>query len=244
MLRFDKILWEEIIKLISFGTTEEWSSEMNMEDITDEELRLIARDVLDPNKLPHSGDDIFDIWNTYVEGVLPTKFLDAVEEKIDEDRACDIEDYFFYIQKRSIYSNLFNFWIYVFSEYLSKNDSIIINEDFTDKVKNYIKYVDDLTDKVNNFEISDPWDLLIDSLYVPNFDEDEAPQEINYSYIKELINKFAFIDISYDFWQEINELNLIDFEELKEWAVQNYGDETEPLVPVIEENPEDEEEDE
>lgn len=244
MLRFDKILWEDIIKLISFKTTEEWASEMNMEDVADSQLRDIARDVLNPDKLPHSGDDIFDIWNTYVEGVLPTKFLDAVEEKIDEDRACDVEDYFFYMQKRSIYSNLFNFWIYVFSEYISKNDTNILNNDFTSKVKNYIKYVDDLTDKVNNYEISDKWDLLIDSLYVPTFEEEETPQEINYSYIKELINKFAFIDISYDFWQEINELNIIDFEELKQWAIQYYGEETEPVVPVIEDNPEEEDEDE
>ena len=244
MLRFDKILWEDIIKLISFKTTEEWASEMNMEDVADSQLRDIARNVLNPDKLPHSGDDIFDIWNTYVEGVLPTKFLDAVEEKIDEDRACDVEDYFFYMQKRSIYSNLFNFWIYVFSEYISKNDTNILNNDFTSKVKNYIKYVDDLTDKVNNYEISDKWDLLIDSLYVPTFEEEETPQEINYSYIKELINKFAFIDISYDFWQEINELNIIDFEELKQWAIQHYGEETEPVVPVIEDNPEEEDEDE
>ena len=244
MLRFDKILWEDIIKLISFKTTEEWASEMNMEDVADSQLRDIARNVLNPDKLPHSGDDIFDIWNTYVEGVLPTKFLDAVEEKIDEDRACDVEDYFFYMQKRCIYSNLFNFWIYVFSEYISKNDTDILNNDFTSKVKNYIKYVDDLTDKVNNYEISDKWDLLIDSLYVPTFEEEETPQEINYSYIKELINKFAFIDISYDFWQEINELNIIDFEELKQWAIQHYGEETEPVVPVIEDNPEEEDEDE
>ena len=241
MLRFDKILWEEIVKLISFSTTEKWASELNMEDITDEELRLIARDVLDPDKLPHSHDDTFDMWNTYVEGVLPKKFLDEVEDKIDEDRACDIEDYFFYMQKRSIYSNIFNFWIYVFSEFLSKEENIIINEDFTNKVKNYIKYIDEITQKVNDFKISDEWDLKIDSLYIPDFDEDETPQEINYSYIKELINKFAFIDISFDFWQEINEINIIDFEDLKEWAVNNFGEETEPVVPVIEDEGEDEE---
>lgn len=239
MLRVDKVLWEDIVKLISFGTTEHFISEIGIENAYDEEISELARDIIDPHQLPHYETDTFDIWNTYIERVLPGAYLDKIEAEISEDRACDIEDYFFYIKEKIVYFNVFEFWWFIFNDYLEKKPSeIIVDEEITSQIKNYLSYISKITDQLNNFEITDEWDIYIDSLYSPDFAECDDNTNLNYSYVRSLIYRFIFTDISYDFWISINESFTEKLNLFKEWAENNYGDETEPYVPIISENQE------
>lgn len=239
MLRVDKVLWEDIVKLISFGTTEQFVYEIGIENAYDEETSEIARDIIDPRQLPHYETDTFDIWNTYIERILPGAYLDKIEEEINEDRACDIEDYFLYIKEKIVYFDVFEFWWFVFNDYLEKNPTeIIIDEKITLQIKNYLSYINKKTDELNNFEITDEWDKYIDFLYYPDFTECDEKTELNYSYVRSLLYRFIFSDISYEFWLNINESAQDKLDMLKTWAKNNYGDETEPFVPIITENQE------
>ncbi|MBQ0105915.1 MAG: hypothetical protein KBT47_07780 [Armatimonadetes bacterium] len=242
MLRSDKVLWEDIIKLLSFGTAEKFAEELAIENIYDEETSEIARDVLDPRQLPHYETDTFDIWNTYIEKVLPGAYLDKIEEEISEDRACDIEDYFFYMERKYMLGAIFNYWWSIFNDFRLKNpESEIVSPELDKVIDSYIEYMNNITEEINSFEIEDPWDLYIDSLYVPEEFEEEEPEEedgeetviTDISYVKELITRFVFTDISFDFWTKIYEFDTSLTDRLKEWAKVNYGEESEPYLPEL-----------
>lgn len=230
----DKILWDNIIKLISFGKSEHFLSEMGLENIYDEEISEIARDVLDPKQLPHYKSDTFDIWNTYIEKVLPGAYLDKIEEKISEDRACDIEDYFFYIKPKFQLINIFEYWYFIFSDFSEKHsDSIIVNTKITETIKKYLDYIKKISEEVYSAE-NDDWDEYIDNLYRPDFSDEDNNNELISSYVSELINNFVFADVSFDFWLKINEYDENIQTELLNWANNYYGEESEPVIPKTE----------
>lgn len=237
MTRIEKVLWEDIIKLLSFKSTENFIEELAIENVYDEDICNISREIINPKNLKHSETDTFDVWNTHLDSVLPGAFLDKVEDNFDEDKACDIEDYYFYLRKRMVFGIIFNYWWTVFTDYVEKNpDGIIVNPIIHEKINNYLNYCFGVSSDIEQFEITDEWDLYINSLYLPEIDEDEDEEiDISYNYIKEQINKFTFVDISYDFWSGLNELSEEELMEIKQWAIDNYGEESNPLIPQISE---------
>jgi len=230
MLQHEKSLWIDIVKLLSFDATSNFTDELSCSNIYTPNILKVAREIIDPKKLKHTDESVFDIWNTYVEKIIPHEFLDAIETIYNEEIACDIEDYYFYTQKRAFLANLFNYWIVVFDDYLNKNpDGIILNNEITETINKYLGYITNMEEEVTNTNITSEWDKYINSLYVPDLE----CSEITYDFIKELLMKYIFIDISYEFWSKLNEMLGEDITNLKEWAIENIGGETEPVVPVI-----------
>ena len=238
MLRTRKSLWIDIVKLLSFDFTKDYTQELGCEDVYSDEIKTSIRNIINPDNIEHKGQSaVFDSWNALLENDIPTKLLDLIEKKYSEDLACDLEDYFLYMEKRNLFYPVFLFWHRVFADAIEEDIAIEVVKDHKDDelnsvIKNYMEYCEELSDSIYSNDVVSQWDKSINSLCSIVTDEDDA-DFVNIDCVRELVCRYSFLDISYDFWIKIHEVLGDDITFLKSWVISAFGDETIPVVPAI-----------
>lgn len=230
-----KELWLDLNKLLSFDFTGDFCDELACEDVYTAEIIGSIRKVIDPDRI--NFDKGFDAWNAMLQNDLPGKTLDVIEDSFGEEVACDLEDYYFYVEKRSMLLPVFIFWHKVFEKVMEDEIALEITNDFRDEkllksVQNYLSYFNELETNIAETEITSEWDKKINGMCCIYSDEEDF-EGIELDYVKELVLRYAFADISYDFWIKVHEILGDDISLLKTFAISIFGDEATPVVPVI-----------
>jgi len=230
-----KELWIDLNKLLSFDFTSNFCDELACDDVYKKEIVNSIRKIINPERVTY--DKGFDAWNAMLQNELPGKTLDLIEENYGEDTACDLEDYYFYMEKRTFLLPVFLFWYKVFEHVTEEEIDIEISNDFRDEklstaVQNYLDYFNELETSIVETEIISDWDKKINSMCCIYSDEDDF-EGMEMDFVRELVLRYAFADISYDFWIKVYEIMGDDISQLKTFAVSVFGDEAIPVVPAV-----------